>query len=266
VSWKIVPVVLAVCALVAGAAAVRVIASARTDPDALWKVVHGLCARDETANRIPAPCLTVNLTAGYAVLKDARGNDQVLVIPTARVSGIESPEVTQPGAPNYFEEAWAARRYVERLAGQTIPREDIALAVNSIDGRSQNQLHIHVDCVRPSVKQTLGAALPRIGPGWSRFRLTLMGQRYRARWIAGEDLGGRNPFALLAEDPAARARMGRETLAVVGAVKDGEPGFVLLSDHADLAHGDEGHAESLTDARCRILAAPPPSSVAVVTP
>jgi CDP-diacylglycerol pyrophosphatase len=200
------------------------------------------------------------------VLKDQRGDDQVLVIPTARLSGIESPALLDPAAPNYFEAAWEARRYVERFAGQTIPRDDIALAVNSVDGRSQNQLHIHVDCVRRSVKQALDAALPRIGPGWSRFRLTLMGERYRARWVAGEDLGERNPFALLAEDPAARPRMGRETLAVVGAVKDAEPGFVLLSDNADLARGDEGHGESLTDASCRVLRAPQPSSVAVVAP
>ena len=37
------------------------------------------------------------------------------------------------------------------------------------------------------------------------------------------------------------------------ALKSGAPGFVLLSDHADLAAGDHGSGEDLMDHSCRVL-------------
>ncbi|HUZ11467.1 MAG TPA: CDP-diacylglycerol diphosphatase [Caulobacteraceae bacterium] len=256
--WKLGSAILAGCVLVAGVLAVGVIASSAADPSALWQIVHGLCVPDERASHLPAPCAAVDLARGYAVLKDERGATQVLVIPTARVGGIESAAVLAPSAPDYWQDAWEARRFVERYAHRAIPRDDIALAVNSIHGRSQNQLHIHVDCVAAGVRRALRADLARIGPRWSRRSFDLAGRRYRAMWVAGADLGARNPFALLADgDPAARAHMGLETLALVGARRpDGTPGFVLLSDRADLAAGDNGHAESLMDHQCKVLSAP----------
>ena len=59
-----------------------------------------------------------------------------------------------------------------------MPRDDISLAVNSVYGRSQNQLHIHIDCVRSDVRNALRAADPTIrGPGrpsaW-RWRATII--------------------------------------------------------------------------------------------
>jgi CDP-diacylglycerol pyrophosphatase len=222
--------------------------------DALWHVVHDLCAPDEATNKLPAPCVAVDLDKGYAVLKDQSGVSQVLVIPTARVSGIESPDVLGPSAPNYWQDAWQARGFVERFAHHSIPRDDIALAVNSVYGRSQNQLHIHVDCVRPDVERILVASLSRIGPAWSDFEVPLAGRRYRAMWLPGADLAGRNPFDLLAKDPTARADMGRETLAVVPVTSaSGARGFVLLSDRANPAEGDKGHGEAVQDHHCRVL-------------
>ena len=122
-------------------------------------------------------------------------------------------------------------------------------------GRTQNQLHIHIDCIRVEVRQALLANAGKIGPGWADLDVDLAGHRYRAMRIAGEDLGPRDPFKLLAEgDPAAAADMGSETLTVAGAVlPDGTPGFYLLSDRADLTHLDMGSSESLLDHDCAIL-------------
>jgi CDP-diacylglycerol pyrophosphatase len=42
--------------------------------------------------------------------------------------------------------------------------------------------------------------------------------------------------------------MGDQTLVVVGAVDpDGEPGFIILADRADVATGDRASGESLQD-------------------
>jgi CDP-diacylglycerol pyrophosphatase len=228
---------------------------ARADPDALWNIVHGKCAPNQAASGQPAPCVAVDLAGGYAVLKDIRGKTQVLVIPTTKITGIESPALLAEGAPNFWRDAWAARRFVEGYAGSPIPREDVALAVNSIDGRSQNQLHIHVDCIDPAVRQTLAAALPDIGPRWAPLAVDLAGHRYEAMRLSGDDLT-QDPFKLLAAgDAAARAEMGLETLVVTGVRSaNGAPGFVLLADHADPAAGDIGNGESVMDHSCKVLA------------
>ena len=68
-------------------------AAQAADPDALWKITHGKCVPHTTAGEGPAPCSLVDLAGGYAVLKDIRGATQFLLIPTARITGIESPEI-----------------------------------------------------------------------------------------------------------------------------------------------------------------------------
>jgi CDP-diacylglycerol pyrophosphatase len=225
------------------------------DPDALWNIVGGQCVPNQQAKHDPGPCVSVDLAGGYAVLKDESGATQVLVIPTTRITGIESPALLDPAAPNYWADAWQARHDVETFARREIPREDLALAVNSIYGRSQDQLHIHVDCIRPDVRDALDTAMDHIGPKWAPLDVSLAGHRYRAMRLAGEDLGDRNPFRLLADaDPMARAEMGLETLVVAGAVfEDGSPGFILLSDRFDPSMHDAASGESLLDHGCQVL-------------
>ncbi|HXQ13840.1 MAG TPA: CDP-diacylglycerol diphosphatase [Caulobacteraceae bacterium] len=225
------------------------------DPDALWTIVGGQCVPNQQAKHDPSPCLTVDLAGGYAVLKDQSGATQVLVIPTTRVTGIESPLLLGDATPNYWAAAWAARHDVEQFAHREIPREDLALAVNSVYGRSQDQLHIHVDCIRPDVRDALNTVVERIGPKWAPLDVSLAGHRYRAMRIAGEDLGDHDPFKLLAAgDAMAAADMGVETLVVAGAVfEDGSSGFVLLSDRADPSTHDSAAGESLMDHSCQVL-------------
>src|SRR5689334_16465486 len=87
------------------------------NPNALWDIVHGECVPNMQAHGDPAPCALValqdGLPRGYAALKDLRGVAQFLLIPTARVSGIEDPALLDPGAPNYFAAAWRIRTYVQ---------------------------------------------------------------------------------------------------------------------------------------------------------
>lgn len=249
-------------AVLAGAALAAIIftgSPASADhPNALWRVVHGLCLRDAAISGLPAPCLAVNRQAGYAVVPDLRNRTQVLLVPTTRISGIESPQILAPDAVNYWQAAWEARRFVEKRAGRSISRDRIGLAINSVFSRSQDQLHIHVDCVRPQVRQALLDNEAAIGAAWTPLPVPLAGHRFKARRLVGEDLGVRNPFVLLARgDPAARRRMPLETLAVIGATfADGSPGFYLLSDHADFMRGDPGFAEDLLDHGCAILKQP----------
>ena len=227
----------------------------RAAPHALWQIVHGRCVPDQELHRDPAPCLVVDEPAGYAVLKDIVGPEQLLLIPTARIAGIEDPVLLRPDAPNYFAAAWAQLPRVEALLHRALPREDLSLAINSAYGRSQDQMHIHIDCIGRAVHDALAALLAGIGPEWRELPVSLSGHRYRAMRIAGGQLAGVDPFRLLAaslDDP--QHRMGRHTLVLVGA-RLPEPGFILLDGSLDLLRLDRASGEELQDHACAILLA-----------
>ena len=223
--------------------------TALAHPNALWHIVHDLCVVDMKASGNPAPCARVDLASGYAVLKDIERPTQYLLLPTARVTGVESPQILSPESPNYWQAAWSARHLLEQRVGRALPRGDVGLAINSMYGRTQNQLHIHIDCVRPEVLATLRSHSEQIGPRGLRLRVGPHGRRYLVRWIAGEELGAHDPFKVLASsDARARADMARETLVLIAAARpDGAPGFVLLTDRAEAAHNDEAAGEELLD-------------------
>jgi len=231
-------------------------ASARAaDPSALWNIVGGQCVPDEQTAHDPAPCAAVDLAGGVAVLKDINGVAQFLLIPTVRISGIEDPAILAPDAVNYWAAAWQARSFVEARLHTTLPRDLVSLAINSSVGRTQNQLHIHVDCVRPDVHDFLTANLDKVSSAWSVFPVPLAGHIYRSMRINQDTLGGVDPFRVLADtDPGARADMGHQTIVVVGATfPDGTAGFVVLNDHADLTAGDFASGEQLQDHTCAVV-------------
>jgi CDP-diacylglycerol pyrophosphatase len=225
------------------------IGCARADPDAIWNIVHDRCVPDQQQHQDPAPCALVDLAGGeengYAVLKDISGATQYLLIPTSRISGIGSPAILAPGATNYFAAAWRARDFVDERAGRAVPRDWMSLAINSQAAQTQNQLHIHIDCVRPDVHQALTEHAAEVGTTWAPFPVPLAGHPYRAVALRGDDLDVVNPFTLLAgADADTRADMADQTLVVIGTVDAvGQPGFVILADRrntaADTAAGEE---------------------------
>ena len=239
-------------------AAAQVPAQNNPSRDALWQIVSSMCVPDESLSHDPRPCVQVDLEQGngrgFAVLKDLRGETQFLLIPTARISGIESPLVLAPDAVNFFADAWEARSYVNGALHRTLPPDDISLAINSAVSRSQDQLHIHVDCVRSDVFEALHANEQAIGSRWAPFPHPFFGHHYMAVWIPGETLGSTNPFRLLAEGlPGAHQDMGDRTLVLVGLTRaDGTKGFVLLEDQVNKDSNDAASGEELQDHACRI--------------
>lgn len=216
-------------------------AMAADDPSALWRIVREQCVPHQARFGTASPCAAVNEAEGYAVLKDRNGASQFLLIATARVSGLEDSAALSPDAPNYWLRAWDATRFVQALLGRALPRESLSLALNSARRRSQDQLHIHVDCVKAEVRDALRAHGDEIGAEWAPVPVPLAGHAYRAMRVGSLDGRGGSPFQLVARLPEARADLSAESLVVVGAVLDnGEPGFCLLETH-------EGHGEDLQD-------------------
>lgn len=242
-----------VSALLAAAAfAVSSPAAARHNPNALWEIVHDYCVPAAEGANVQQKCIDVNLAGGYAVLKDIVGIAQYLLIPTARIGGIESTDLLIPGSPNYWRAAWEARRFVDDALHTRLPRDEISLAINSASGRTQNQLHIHIDCLAPDVVEALREYGPRIGTGWSRFPILLRGHSYRVRRIDDADLIHTDPFKLVAPDVAAEGQvMADQTLLLAGAtLRDGTPAFYLFNDHVQ--PGDWASSEELQDHTCAV--------------
>lgn len=228
------------------------------DSNALWRIVSGQCVTHERNRGTPAPCEQVDLRpgAGFAVLKDRVGVAQYLLIPTRRISGVESPLLLATGSPNYWAFAWRARSAVEARLHRKLARNQVALAINSAYARSQNQLHIHIDCIRPDVLRRLCRRAPDIGPHWAPLGVTLRGHPYWAMRVRGTNLGEKDPFKLLARRlPQAREHMDHRTLVVVGATfAPHSNGFILLTDQVDLSAGDWASGEELLDHTCGISA------------
>jgi CDP-diacylglycerol pyrophosphatase len=229
--------------------------------NALWEVVHSVCVPGQSQQHNPRPCLQVDLNGGiekgFAILKDPRGAAQFLLIPTARIFGIESPVILGPDATNYFADAWKARTFINEALARTLPRDGIGLAINSVLSRSQDQLHIHVACVHPNVLEALQKNQGRIGNRWAPFNVSLVGRYYAAIWVSGEDLGPNNPFRLLAGSlPGAARDMGNRTLVVIGLTRtNGAKGFVILADQVKKERYDLANGEELLDHNCSIAAA-----------
>jgi CDP-diacylglycerol diphosphatase len=168
----------------AGLAGVLIIAAATfavraADRTVLWRIVHEKCVPDQQANKNPAPCVMVDLSGseegGVAILKDINGIAQHLAIPTRRIAGVESPDLLDPGLPNYWRSAGAARSYLNARLPHELPRDAIGLAINAASRRSQDQLHIHIDCVAPDVRDALAAYGAKLSADWHVLPFTLRG-------------------------------------------------------------------------------------------
>ncbi|MBV8106036.1 MAG: CDP-diacylglycerol diphosphatase [Hyphomicrobiales bacterium] len=203
----------------------------------------------------PKPCETVDLTGGVeegvAILKDLIGVAQMLAIPTRRITGIEDPQMLAPDAPPVFADGWKGKVLVEARLGKQLPREAVALTINSKWARSQDQLHVHVDCVAQSVSEVLANYHSALDDRWLAMTEPLRGRKYFVRRVDSTDLEDVQPLRLLADGlEGAKANMGAYSLAAVGATFDGKPGFVLLAESFSLEGG--GHAEDIQDHDCAI--------------
>ncbi len=221
--------------------------------DALRHIVQELCVVHWREKRSPAPCERVFLAdatrddSGYAVLADRKGGAHYLLIPTRTMAGVDSSELLDPDTPNYFAEAWHARDMITKFVGHDVPRGAVGLAINTAHSRSQDQFHVHIECVRQDVYASLHAAAERISDVWAP--VTVAGSTYLAQRINGEDLDGSNPFEMLATlKPDARQHMGNYTLVVAGMQFRSGPGFVVLA-------GTGPTGELLLDATCAVAGA-----------
>ena len=92
-----------VCVALLAALAIALYYGLKPDhPDALWRIVSQQCLPNQQAHDNPAPCAQVDVPAGFVVFKDRNGPLQYLLMPSAKITGIESPAVLDAATPNFF--------------------------------------------------------------------------------------------------------------------------------------------------------------------
>lgn len=218
----------------------------------LWRVVHEFCVPAERLAGVPFPCLDVRPDGGRALVRAPFGGHEFLVVPTARVTGLEDPVARTPEMPDLWSVAWAERGRIAAAVGRPIPDDRMAFAINSRSARSQDQYHIHVDCLDADVRARLHTAGLGLAGEWREARpIGDDGPRYRIRRIALSDLARERPEALIFRELAPRReQVPFLSFALIGTGEGGaDPSFLLAATYG-VGPWDGGHAEELMDHSC----------------
>ncbi|MCJ2020238.1 CDP-diacylglycerol diphosphatase [Methylobacterium sp. E-065] len=219
--------------------------------DVLWVALQGCVLAKKAAGR-SFPCLSVDLgdgeRPGSAVLRAPGEPTHVVVMPTDNVSGIEAPVLQGPRGVAYWQAALRARHFVSDALQGRLPAAAVGLGVNSVDGRSQDQLHIHLDCMHRGVMAALKAHGSTIGESWAPFPVLLDEDQYLALRVPADAVEHFNPFAALARVPGWQGNLHDASFAAVAADPD-DPGAGMIV----LAYRmPEASAEALMDHTCRV--------------
>ncbi|KAB8310500.1 CDP-diacylglycerol diphosphatase [Erwinia endophytica] len=235
--------------IVIAASLIFMVSEHNNNSDALWKIVSQKCVPNQQQNNDPAPCRQVDLRDGYVVLKDRVGPLQFLLIPVDKITGIESPTLLNPSTPNFFAAAWRARHYMKEKRGQTIDDSMVALAINSLRGRTQNQMHIHISCLKPDIRQRLNSLDASLTSQWQSEQLG--DHQYQVRALTRDELINTSPFIRVANElPGAREEMYKYGIAIAS-LPDGRKALMVIKRNLLLLN--RGSAEELQDHNCSIL-------------
>ncbi|WP_158266657.1 CDP-diacylglycerol diphosphatase [Alsobacter soli] len=186
---------------------------------ALWTVVRA-CALAQATFGVALPCRSIETAAGVsvAVVDPPLPQAHTLVVPTDRVIGVEAEPLAGAAGANYAALAWRT------ALGASSGRWDGAgMVVNSARVRSQDQLHVHVDCLSPRGRGVVARLLPAAQTRW---------RRIGRDWFLATDAsaGGFNPFALIRQIPGEPAPA-TVNVAVLGVMTQaGAPGYLVLAN------------------------------------
>jgi CDP-diacylglycerol pyrophosphatase len=178
-------------------------------PRGALRTVVRACALTYKTIGVALPCLAVNQgdegRPGYVVIRAPDRTTHIIVVPIAAIDGIEDHRLLKPPAGEYWRAALAARSYVVSAARLPVVLSRVALAINSELTRSQDQLHIHAECVRPEIAASLFGQKRVVGIGWTRSQRVVAGTYPYLQTITSDQIASGNLFEILASVPGGRA-------------------------------------------------------------
>ena len=138
---------------------------------------------------------------------------------------------------------------MEEKHGAIMDDRVFSLAVNSRWGRSQNQLHIHISCLRPDIREQLDKLDDRLTAKWQS--LQLGSHEYEVRTMTRDEFKRTSPFIRIANElPGARDDMGSYGIAIA-VLADGRR--VLMVVKRNLLRLNRASAEELQDHSCALV-------------
>jgi CDP-diacylglycerol pyrophosphatase len=226
----------------------RAVCTISRGPNALWQLAQ-CCSKSLAGNR---DCREYDPKYEYIILKDNAPTkpDSYMIIPTKKITGIEDREIFAMPFVDFWEYGWQrSRQYPGKPASRT------AMAINSAHARTQEQLHIHISCVRPDVSKILEAQNKEIGTYPAEvvtLQLPPHNNTYRVVKVT-RLRGTESPYEVIQVIPGVQRNMGDQSIAVVGSQKRDE--YYVLETYY---HGaDSGAAEELLDQTCKTAGAGP---------
>ncbi|AGW94735.1 MULTISPECIES: CDP-diacylglycerol diphosphatase [Cupriavidus] len=235
-----------------GCTAEGVIGTLSGGRDGLWRNVQQRCLASAPASH--PDCAQVDRSRGLVLYKDAIGVSHYLVIPAHPVTGVEDGKAWDGAGANPWAFGWEARGIVGQALGKAVPDDMLGLAINSRSSRSQDQLHIHLDCISAAARALVNGGSGAIGTGWTALRHD--GKPVRAKFVpASTPVLTVDPFLLVrngANDGAAAPPPDRGIFVTYVRDRQGRTGFVVVDQPVDKTAGSNGHASDFLDRRCRL--------------
>lgn len=211
-------------------------------PRGALRTVVQACALTHRTLGIALPCLAVDQGGasrpGFAVLRAPDRATHVIVVPLEAIDGIEDPRLQRPAAGAYWRAALSARRSVVEAAAVPVRLSDVGLAINSERTRSQDQLHIHAECVKPDVLASVVGQRSLAAEGhWTRSRRPVAGSLPYLLALTADDLATANLFETLAGLPGGIAGTAGVTALLVEDAA--APGHFILAAQRGAGHSVE---------------------------
>lgn len=213
----------------------------------LWKIINQRCVPNFKQTHHPAPCIKVNLKQSFAIYKADKGTMQYLLLPLQPIAGIESEQSSNRSATDYLALGWQERRIVAKTYGSSLSDDWLAVSINSVLGRSQNHLHLHLSCLRKDSRASLLQWSKTASANvWQPIRLR--NHDYLARIMSLSQMREEPLLARIAREiPLFRQHPGEYGVAMTG-LQDGR--MVLLVVKQAVLKMNFAHPEELQDHAC----------------
>lgn len=206
--------------------------------NALWNLVE-CCKQGKDTH-----CVIYNPNDAYIVAKDASKSkpESYLIIPSIKMTGIEDSQTLNTPTLDIWQYGWT-----ESLKMRKFDESNLGLAINSRQGRDQDQLHIHMSCVKSGVFKALeGVKVSSDPKSPTKLQLPPNNNNYEAVLLKSL-VGNSSPFKILRQLPHVNAQnISEQSVAIV---KGRDPQtFVFLNTYAH--DKDQGEAEELLNQTC----------------
>ncbi|MGP1938976.1 MAG: CDP-diacylglycerol diphosphatase [Arsenophonus sp. ET-DL9-MAG3] len=218
----------------------------------LWETINKQCISQFKNNTLKSPCIKFDKQHKYVIYKDIKGKLHYLLLPLDRISGIESSILQQKNTENYFILAWQNREHFIKISKKPINEQFLSLAINSKYGRTQDQLHIHLACLKHEVFQKIKENEDILTNNWQPLKKRINNHQYIAIKVSWLDINKISPFNYLKKYVTECGdNISYYGLAMIPSTEKNK--FILLAIRLKFLYFNFGSAGEIQDYQCKLI-------------